>query len=416
MRRKLVIVGAGMAAAYVLQELAQLEHDLDVTVIGDETEACYNRVLLSNVLAGENSEADLAMLEPAMLEPAMPETDSPETDSPGTVQFVTGTRVSAIDTDARTARCADGSEHPFDALVFATGAGVARPGVDCSGIIGVEVFRTLRDARELRALPARGRRALVVGAGLLGLEAAHGLNELGFDTRVLHRNPVIMNRQLDTEGGAQLQRDLEARGIHFDLGVQIAGVAADDNGRLCGVTLDNGERLPADLLLFATGITPNIELAAQAGIATARGIRVDERLRTSAPGVYALGECSQFGEHCFGLVAPIREQAAVLAAQLAGVQHPPFCLQDYPTQLKISGVEIYRAGELDDAAEQLVLRGNGVYRRLVLRDNRLVGAVLVGDKRGGTWYSELISGGGEIGALRAGLIFGRDVSEALAAA
>ncbi len=401
MTRKLLIVGAGMATAYLLQELQRYRHALDITVVGDEAEACYNRVLLSNVLAGENSESDLGMLGEA---------------GENAPHIVTGRRIASIDTAAGIARDDAGDDYFYDALVLATGAGVPRPDVDCDGVAGVRVFRTLRDARELRALPSKGRRAVVVGGGLLGLEAAHGLNELGFATCVVHRNPVIMNRQLDAEGGLQLQRDLERRGIAFSLGAQLAGLETGPGNHIRGLRLADGQCLPCDLLLFATGIVPGTALARDAGIETARGILVDGRLRTSANDVYALGECSQFGDTCFGLVAPIREQAAVLAAELAGAQHEPFRVADYPTQLKISGVEIYRAGELDDSAEQLVLRGRDVYRRLVVRDNRLVGAVLVGDKRGGTWYSELIAQGRAIDALRPGLLFGREVGEALAAA
>jgi len=401
MAARLVIVGAGMAAAYLLQELERQPHDLEIIVIGDELEACYNRVLLSNVLAGENTESDLEMLNPF----------------PGAAtQIVTGTRALTIDSSAHTVSCDNGSDYYFDKLVIATGARVARPTVDLSGIDGVRIFRTLRDVRELRALAGHGRNAVVLGAGLLGLEAAHGLNSLGFATRVVHRNPVIMNRQLDIEGGALLQRDLEERGIGFQLNSQLAALETDAAGHVRAVHLDSDERLECDLLVLATGIVPATALATESGIATDRGILVDEYLHTSVPEIYAIGECSQFGDTCFGLVAPIREQASVLAANLAGKTVLPFRLRDYPTQLKISGVEIYRAGELDDEAEQLVLRGKGVYRRLVVRDNRLVGAVLVGDKRGGNWYSQLISEGRDIESLRDRLMFGRAVREAVAMA
>lgn len=400
MKRNLLIVGAGMATAYLLQELSRRPNDLDITVIGEESEACYNRVLLSNVLAGENSESDLEML---------------DTGPSGISKMVTGSRVVSIDSTTRTAHCANGNRYHFDMLVLATGAEVVRPPLDCSGITGVRVFRTLNDARELRALPADGGGAVVVGAGLLGLEAAHGLNGMGFVTHVVHRNPVIMNRQLDAEGSAQLQQSLSQRGINFHLSTQVVALEADAGGKLCAVQVDNGDRLDCKLLLFASGIVPSTALAETAGVVTDRGIVVDEYLLTSAPGIYAIGECSQFANTCFGLVAPIREQAAVLAARLAGEPHAPFRLQDYPTQLKISGIEIYRAGELDDDAEQLVLRSEGIYRRLVVRGNRLVGAVLVGDRRGGTWYSELISNGSDIDALRTRLVFGRDLGGALAA-
>jgi nitrite reductase (NADH) large subunit len=179
--------------------------------------------------------------------------------------------------------------------------------------------------------------------------------------------------------------------------------------------LDSGASIPCELMLFATGITPNAGLAAQAGLAVKRGVMVDEHLHTSDPRVSALGECSQFGEHCFGLVAPIREQAQVLARRLSAQPGPAFRLVDSSTQLKISGIDIFSAGDFDGSGEQLVLRdaAAGIYRRLVVREQRLVGAVLVGDKRGGTWYSDLIRNGTDISELRPGLMFGRDISNSL---
>jgi nitrite reductase (NADH) large subunit len=401
LRQRLLIIGAGMAAAYLLQALARTAADLAVTVIGDEQDACYNRVLLSNVLAGERAEADLQMLEAGGK-------------SAGSIEFLAGTRVESVDIERRRVVTDRGGELCFDRLVFATGATVARPALADCRIRGVEQFRTLADARRLRALAGAGSRAVVAGGGLLGLEAAHGLNTLGFATTVVHRQHHLMNRQLDAEGGAQLQRELHSSGIDFRLGDSVAALATRGN-TLTGVSLRGGETLPCELLLFATGIAPNATLAAAAGVAVERGILIDGHMRTSAPDVFALGECSQLGAECFGLVAPIREQAGVLARVLQGEAATAYRVAPCPTQLKISGIEIYSAGTLDAAGEQLVLRDEsaGIYRRLVLRDGRLVGAVLVGDKRGGTWYSELISSGTDIADFRSGLIFGREVSEAV---
>jgi len=402
MKERLLIVGAGMATAYLLQALEEHPHDLEVTVIGEERERCYNRVLLSNVLSGEKPEADLRMLDDG---------------GAPSVTFITNTRIDQIETGEKLAHSQSGQSFPFDKLVFATGACVARPALGCQGIAGVGVFRTLQDTRYLRNLDARGQAAVVVGGGLLGLEAAHGLNELGFTTTVLHRNDVLMNRQLDAPGGRQLQLALERRGIDFRLGTSISDLVVD-SASVAGVVLESGEILDCDLLLFATGIVPNAALASGSEICTERGILVDERLRTSRDGFFALGECSQFGSQCFGLVAPIRDQAAVLARELCGKEGPAFAVADWPTQLKISGIDIYRTGELDDAAEQLVLQdaGRGVYRRLVIRDDRLIGAVLVGDKRGGTWYAELVREHRNVERIRRQLMFGREVSEALLAA
>ncbi len=397
MKSRLVIVGAGMASAYLLQELARREHGFDITLIGDEAEACYNRVLLSGLLAGDNAEGDLLLAGPEIAN-----------------RVLTGVRVTGVDPAARQVQCAGSAPVAFDHLVFATGARVARPNLPCGELDGLEVLRTLADARRLRDRAGRGAEALVVGAGLLGLEAAHGLNELGFATTILHRNDWPMNRQLDREGGACLQGQLERRGLRFCCGTTLQAVHSEC-GTVRGARLADGTELSCDLLLFATGITPNAGLARAAGLAVQRGISVDAHLRTSRPQVYALGECCQIGGHCFGLVAPVREQAAVLAATLLEEPGPGFVVSDWPTQLKISGTAIFSAGKLVEDAEQLVLRdtGAGVYRRLVIRDNRLLGAVLVGDQTGGTWYAELIRSGQDVAQLRSGLMFGRNVAEAL---
>ena len=400
MSQRLIIVGAGMAAAYLLQQLAELGHELQVTVNGDELEACYNRVLLSGVLAGETAATDLGMLDER---------------TPGrAVNFMAGTRVAAVDHEGGTVLTECGKLLAYDKLVFATGASVARPTMADGGVTGVEEFRTLEDARHLQTLARKGGRAVVVGGGLLGLEAAHGLNTLGFETTVVHRQPYLMNRQLDEEGARQLQAELERAGISFCLADAVAELQTCRQV-LTGVALHAGTTLPCDLLLFATGISPKASLAARAGLAVDRGILIDPYMRTETAGIYALGECSQLGRSCFGLVAPIRDQARVLARELLGIPGPGFALEHWPTQLKISGIDIYSAGEVDAAGEQLVLRDQraGVYRRLVLRDGRLVGAVLVGDKRGGNWYSELIASGKNISEFRRGLIFGREVSKAV---
>jgi len=400
MRQRLIIVGAGMAAAYLLQELAGLQHHLEVIVIGDEPDACYNRVMLSGVLAGDTPESDLPMLAGTGLFYA--------------AQFLTGTRVSSVNLQQRTLITDKGEYLAYDLLVFATGATVATPDIVVGGMNGIEVLRTLQDVRRLRGVPAAGRRAVVVGGGLLGLEAAHGLRGLGFATAVVHRQPHLMNRQLDAEGGLHLRRQLEASGIHFYLDAAVSALHARGND-LSAISLRDGQEVPCDLLVCATGIDPNAVLAREAGIDCARGVLVDEYLQTSEPHCYALGECSQFREYCFGLVAPIRAQAAVLARRLTGAESPAFALEDWPVQLKISGIEIFCAGALDAGGDQLLLRdaSTGIYRRLILQGNQLVGAVLVGDKREGTWYAQLIREATDISRYRSGLMFGRAVSEAL---
>ena len=397
MAGRLLVVGAGMAAAYLLEELARRDHDYDITVIGDESRACYNRVLLSGLLAGEVDEADLNML--------------PER---GAARVITGVRITAIDSRSRCVQCNDGRRLVYDQLVIATGASVAMPDLDIRHTGNLRVVRTVADVQHLRSLPAGGR-AVVVGGGLLGLEAAHGLNELGFSTAVLHRNPVLMNRQLDAEGGACLRTMLEARGLTIRSGVSPTALHYGANDLLTAVEVDDGGAIDCDILVMATGIQAQTGLAASGELDCERGIVVDAHLRTSSAGVYALGECCQFEGRTFGLVAPVREQAEVLVRTLCGEAGPAFRISDWPVQLKISGIDIFRAGDIDGAAQQIVVRdpGRGVYRRLAIRDDRLIGAVLVGDISGSTWYADLIREQQDIAALRSRLMFSRDATAAL---
>ena len=398
--KHLVIVGAGMATAYLLRELARYEHAFRITVIGDEPDVCYNRVMLSGVLAGDSTEADLGMFEAG--------DDSPALD------FITATRVESVDLANRTLCTDSGQQLVYDRLVMATGAGVACPaGIDAD-ITGVEELRTLQDTRRLRELCASGSRAVVLGGGLLGLEAAHGLNSLGFSTTLVHRRGHLMNRQLDAEGGCLLRRKMESSGVHFVLDAEVESLHSVQNS-LTGVTLGNSQLLPSDMLVVATGIAPRTDLARQAGLAVDRGVLVDEYMRTSDVHCYALGECSQLGQQCFGLVAPISAQAKVLARQLLDIEGEAYVFEDWPTQLKISGIEIFSAGDPGATGDELVMRdaGAGVYRRLVLREGRLVSAVLVGDKHEGSWYRELISSAQDVSSIRSTLMFGRKVSESM---
>jgi len=405
MAHRLLIIGAGMATAYLLQELGQLVQaggrGLQITVIGAEPQVCYNRVMLSAVLAGETDASDLPMLADDTLA--------------GAVTFLASTRVDGVDTLARTVLTDKGQRLDYDTLVFATGASVARPKHLARGVAGVEELRTLDDIRRLQDVAMRGGRAVVLGGGLLGLEAAHGLNRSGLMTTVLHRGGHLMNRQLDAPGGQLLQQKIAASGVRFMLGCGVQRLQ-EKRGRLAGVVLPEGEVLPCELLLVATGITPNAALACASGLAVDRGVLVDSSMRTSKPDIYALGECSQRDQYCFGLVAPIRAQARVLARRLLSMeeQADAFECQDWPTQLKIAGIEIFSAGDPAADGEELVLRDRaaGVYRRLLLRGDHLVSAVLVGDKRGGAWYSELIRQRADVSSFRSTLMFGRQQSHA----
>lgn len=398
----IVIIGAGMAAGFLLEELRNIDHNLVVTVVGEEANSCYNRVMLSSLLAGEHTEQDLSLM------------SGRHSNEPN---IISGAVVTAVDIDKKTCATNTGLTLEYDAIVFATGASVAVPALPGTELAGVTAFRTLEDTRHLRQIATPEKRAVVVGGGLLGLEAAHGLNSLGCHTTVVHRSTHPMNRQLDGQGGAQLRTTLEAQGIVFQMGTTVKKLHRKSNA-VSAVEVNSGVSLPCDIVVFATGIEPRISLAERSGIASQKGILVDPMMATQVPYVYALGECSQLGPLCFGLVAPIRRQASVLARRLCGQSSEHFVSNDYPTQLKISGIDIYSAGNFASGSEDVFLHDEsaGIYRRLVIDNDRLVGAVLVGDKRGGAWYSELIENKTNVSAFRRGLMFGRDVCNTMAPA
>lgn len=394
-RRRLLIVGCGMATARLLQELVTRGHDYTIDVIGEETSPAYNRVLLSALLAGDKHESDL------VLEPR-------EWYARHHIALHTGEQVVAVDTQARTALTSHGRQFAWDELVFATGSVPACPvvkGIDTGAVL---MFRNMADLDRIRAAAAHARCAVVLGAGLLGLEAAHGLRHLGLDVTVLHRQPWILNRQLDQRAAGVLQSELERQGLHFALGRQPREVLSQD-GRVQQVLLDDGTALPCDLLLVATGVWPNAGLARDAGLACDQGILVDAAMQTSVAGVHALGECCQHGDRLYGLVAPVQEQAVVLAARLTGDAAAVYAYRDAPVHLKIAGVQVVSGGVFpfpaDSESQVLCDPARGVYRRLVFSAGRLCSFVLVGDKRNAQWYQSLLEQGATVRELRSSMMF-----------
>lgn len=402
MPEKLLIVGSGMAAARLLSALAERRTACDITVIGEEPQASYNRILLSSILCGENSEEELSLL------------DSSWYDTHG-IQLHTGDRVVSVDIPGKSVSTESGKQFHFDKLVFATGSKARVPGLPGSEARGVMGFRSLADLARIRLCAEKGCRAVVVGAGLLGLEAAHGLHALGADVTVVHRNAHPMNRQLDTEAGELLQQQLENRGIEFVMNVSPVGLS-EENGRVTGVGLSDGSYLAADMVLFAAGIEPRMEVARAAGIDCNRAIIADRFLRTSEEHVYALGECCEIEGRTFGLVAPVYDQAECLADILCDKPTTGYTYRETPTQLKVSGIDLFSAGalpfEADTASQLLRNPSRGIYRRLVFAGDRLVGAILLGDRSGGVWYDELIQSGKSVADIRPWIMFGKAFSEA----
>jgi nitrite reductase [NAD(P)H] large subunit len=395
-RRRLVVVGNGMAGMRVVEQLLEIAPQAyEVTVLGAEPHVNYNRILLSPVLAGEKRVEDIVVHPREWYEEHG-------------VALHAGDPAVSIDRRRRVVRSRGGLDLPYDRLLLATGSRPVMLPIPGAQLPGVVTFRDLADVDSMLQAASRYRRAAVIGGGLLGLEAAHGLARRGMDVTVVHRLETLMERQLDAEAGRLLQAALESRGLRFLMRASTVAVAGC--ARATGLIFEDGSGLEADLVVMAAGIVPNVELARGAGLRCERGILVDDTMQTYDPSVYAVGECVQHRNQTFGLIAPLWDQARVCASHLAdhGVRRFRGALS--AAQLKVSGIELYSAGDFAAAqgGESLVLRDRrrGLYKRLVVRDSKLRGVVLYGDARHGPWYFDLMSTGEDIGPLRDQLLFG----------
>lgn len=395
MAEPLIIVGKGMAATRLVDELSQRALGrYSVAVIGAEGRLAYNRVLLSPLLAGEIAERDIE-LKPAAWWQARG------------VSTLYGRAVTSIDRAARTVTLVDGLTLHYGKLVLATGSTPVKPPLPGSDLPGVVTFRDTADVGRMRAYAARGARIVVIGGGLLGLEAAYGLSKAGGQVTLLHLVDRLMERQLDAEGAALLAEAITARGITVRLGAASTGFVGTD--MVTGVGLQDGTIVPADLVVVAIGVRPNADIARAAGLAVNRGVLVDDGLATDDDSIFAIGECAEHRGGVYGLVEPAHEQARVLAMRLTG---KPAAYEGslLATNLKVSGVGVFSAGafEAAEGTETVVLRDRnvGLYRKFVLREGRLVGCVLVGDTQGALFYLGLIRSGQDISAIRADLPFG----------
>jgi nitrite reductase (NADH) large subunit len=405
MSESLVIVGNGMAAARLVDELAKVALGrYAVAVIGDEPRLAYNRVLLSSVLAGETASHEIE-LKPANW----------WRDRGVTLKY--GCAVGEVDVGRRELKIANEESVHFSKLVLATGSNPLRlnvPGVELSG---VHTFRDSRDVDLLLTLAAGKKRVVVVGGGLLGLEAAYGLAKAGAPVTLLHLTGRLMDRQLDASAGALLKSLVEKKGIKVLLNASTVRIIGES--RVEGVELNDGQRIEADAVILAAGIRPNIALAKEAGIPVNRGIIVNDQLQTGSDGIFALGECAEHRGICYGLVEPAYEQAKVLAQHLAG-RSAAYGGSVTATNLKVSGVGVFSAGEFmgSDRSEAVVLSDfrRGIYKKLVIEDGRLIGAVLVGDTSDALWYLGLIRNRENIAAVRQDMMFGRPAATLAAAA
>jgi nitrite reductase (NADH) large subunit len=399
MKKRLAIIGNGMATGRLLDELARRNglSAFDISVFGEEPHGCYNRILLGRVLNG--SSPDDIMLKPR------------EWYAERGVRFHAGTRVTHLDTAARRLHTADGQTLPYDVAVFATGSAPFVPKMDGlkradgSWKDGVFLFRTIEDCQRMRrSAAAPGGGAVVLGGGLLGLEAAKALCDLGLHVTVVHMMDVLMNTQLDPSGGALLRRAIEKMGIFVRTGTVAKEVVGEE--RVEAVTLANGETLPADLLVVSCGIVPRIEAAKASGLAVKRGILVNDALATAVPGVYAVGECAEHDGRVYGIVQPIWEQCAVLADVLTAANpRSRYRGSKLYARLKVVGVDVASMGVVEperdsDEVVQIIEDRKGVYRKLIVRDGRLIGAVLVGDTEAAATLVQLFDRGDPLPANR----------------
>lgn len=396
MSEPLVIVGNGMAATRLVDELTAREpRRYNVTVIGNEPRPSYNRVLLSALLAGDIDEATLALKPPTWW-------------NERGITTIYGQAVISIDRQERAVTLGNGSTIPFAKLVLATGSLPIRLAKEGMSLQGVLTFRDLADVEAIQAASLEGACAVVIGGGLLGIEAAYGLAKSGMRVTLVHLVDRLMERQLDGPAAALLKRAIEAQGIEVLLLADTARVLGQE--RATALELADGRVLAADLVVCAVGIRPQTRLARDAGLRVERGIVVDDHLAASDENIFALGECAEHRGIVYGLVEPAYDQARILARRLAGDDSATYQGSTLATNLKVSGVNVFSAGrfleEPVDDVITLVDEAAGTYKKLVLHEGRLQGAVLVGDTADALWYLDLIRLGTDVAAIRDALAFG----------
>ena len=404
--KRLVVVGNGMAGMACVEQILKHGPGFQVTVFGDETHVNYNRVMLSSVLAGEKSADEITI-------------NTREWYTRNDIDLRVGVRIVDVDSAAKTVTGNDGSVTPYDLLLLATGSSAWMPPIDGIDKDGVFVFRTLDDTRELLRRAGPGKKAVVIGGGLLGLEAARGLQVQGCDVTVVHLMATLMERQLDPDGGFYLVGKMEEMGVEVLL--QRTTTAILGNGHVEGVALSDDSCIEADLVVVAAGIRPNVELGYKAGLAVNRGIVVNDYMETSEPDIFAVGECVEHRGVCYGLVAPLYEQGKVLAATITGNRGPTYSGTIQAAKLKIMGVDVFSAGDWSEQNAEPVRfedRALGVYKKLTVRDGKLAGVILVGDTSDSHRYMEWLRAGTDLAPQRRHLLFpppaadaGLDVAE-----
>ena len=409
-KMKLVVVGNGMAGMRVVEELLKIAPDLySITVFGDEPYPNYNRIMLSPVLANEQTIHDIIL-------------NTREWYAENNITLYTSARINKIDRKNRVVTAEDGTTAEYDRLLLATGSKpfmLPIPGANLSGVIG---YRDIKDTNDMIDSAKTHKHAVVIGGGLLGLEAANGLKIQGMDVTVIHRHEWLLERQLDKTAGKMLQKNLEAKGLKFQLNQNTKELTGDGSNLkkeslVSAIHFDDGSSLQADLVVMAVGIRPNFALAESAGIYCNKGIVVNDTMQTYDPRVYAVGECVAHRGISYGLVAPLFEMAKVCANHLANYGIGAYKGSVTSTKLKVTGIDLFSAGDFrgsveaaDEEREEIVLHDavGGVYKKLVIKNNKIIGSVLYGDTADGAWYFQMLRDGKAIHEIRDLLMFGQD--------
>jgi nitrite reductase (NADH) large subunit len=397
MKEKLVLIGNGMAGMRTIDELFKLAPDkYEITVFGAEPHGNYNRIMLSPVLAGDKTIDDIV-------------THNIDWYEEHDITLYTKTTVTQIDRKNKLVIADNGVTVPYDKLLLATGSNpfmLPLPGNDLKGVIS---FRDINDVNEMIHAAKTHKKAVVIGGGLLGLEAANGLRIQGMDVTVVHRSESLMNMQLDKAAAALMQTELEATGLKFLMNHDTKAFIGKD--RVEKVIFADDSEVEADLVVMAVGVRPNVDLAKASGLQCERGVLVDDTMQTYTPNIYAVGECVQHRTLTFGLVAPLYEQAKVCANHLAEMGIASYLTAPTATMLKVTGINLFSAGDFlgDESSDILTYRDESrfIYKKLVINNNKVIGTVLYGDTKDGNWYFSLLNEQKDISDIREKMLFGQ---------
>lgn len=399
-KMKLVVIGNGMAGMRTVEELLKIAPDIyDITVFGDEPYPNYNRIMLSPVLANEQTIDDIIL-------------NTREWYAENNITLHTSARVNKIDRKNRVVYTEDGASAEYDRLLIATGSKPFMPPIPGKELNGVLGYRDIKDTNDMIEAAKIYKNAVVIGGGLLGLEAANGLRIQGMNVTVIHKNQWLLERQLDKTAGGMLQKNLEAKGLNFLLNKNTEQLVSDGAGRVKSVRFIDGQEIDADLVVMAVGIRPNYALAESAGIYCNKGIVVNDTMQTYDPRVYSVGECVAHRGISYGLVAPLFEMAKVCATHLANFGIGQYKGSVTSTKLKVTGIDLFSAGDFmgGEDTEEIVLHDSvgGVYKKLIIKNDKIIGSVLFGDTTDGSWYFQMLRDGKAIHEIRDHLMFGQD--------